>query len=624
MRRICERLGTPAGIYRAAAGMTAGLALSSLVNSLVTPSNRPLYEARQLGIVSSTILAGYPKHQETITYLIFCFITISLSVIFFLMGSRKLRKEGGGPLIDSPCAPRPSFWPFDYFLVATALLLATFNATVISGSFNSFQFLTEEGTHAGTLLALLHGKVLYRDIYFLYGPLMEYPLVWLARVFGAGLLTIRLYTYFCSFLGLWLVYLLSRRLLERRAWRLLTLALFAAFYFPAYPAPNGTFLRVALGLSCLIPLNSFFCTGKNVYLRLAGLLCGISIFFSQEAGMVALLAALISLGIFFTLPPKKGGNGLFPSIAQFLLGACCAALPIFVYFQAHGALGVFIDTLLSYPRYVMMGYGCLPYPDLWKDFSAKTVMIYYWPIACYLILAAHLCARYLCRRFTRHDLLLLGLLVSGMMLYRSALGRSGADKQLWCLPPLWLLAAAYCEDALKKPIARFIVCSFFFAGVAAFAWWPARGSVKLFLRTLTGQSVADASAIPLAIDGAASIRVPREQTLVIRQVTDYVRARTGSRDFVYCFPEEGMYNFLTRRANPTRFPLAYLMVTTAHRKEAVEDMERRKPAYVIYTRDSWRIDGIPECTAAPEICAYIAGHYAAEREFTGVTLLKRR
>lgn len=615
--------------------MAAGLALSWLASSLAVVSYRPLEEAARLGIVSATLLSGYPKHQETFTYLIFCAITVPVTVLFYRWGKGACRKNQAVPFVDAAPAPRRTVWPFDYLLVAAVLFLVTFDPAVIRGSFNPYLFLSEEGTHASTLQALLNGKVLYKDVYFLYGPLMEYPLTWIARVAGAGLLTIRLYTYACSLLGFWLIYLLSRRLLERRLSRLLTLALFVLFYFPVFPAPNGTFLRVALGLSCLIPLNSFFTTGRGVYLRLAGLLCGASVFFSPEAGMAALVSALISLGAYAALPRKGGKGGFAPAAAQFIFAACCVALPIAAYFQAHDALGVFVANSLAYPRYVIMGFACLPYPDIVKDFSVATLFLYYWPVACYLGIASYLCIRWMCRRFTRRDLLLLGLTAFSMLLYRVALGRSNAEKQLWCLPALLLMAAGFCEDAVlrfrkerrqagARPFRRLALCALFLAGIAAFAWGPARNPVKQCLRSLLGLSGDNAAAVPLGLPGAESIRVPRKDAETIRAVTAYVRGHTSPGDTVYCFPEEGMYNFLTGRMNPTRFTLAYLMATTDHRREAVADMERLKPAYVIYTLDSWRIDGMAEAVAAPEISAYIKTHYVPEKEFPGVTILKRR
>ena len=69
---------------------------------------------------------------------------------------------------------------------------------------------------------------------------------------------------------------------------------------------------------------------------------------------------------------------------------------------------------------------------------------------------------------------------------------------------------------------------------------------------------------------------------------------TRPGDNVLFFPNEAAYYFLFNRSVPTRYVHAYFAVTTDQRREMVNELEQSRPAYVIYTLNSWRIDDIPE------------------------------
>jgi hypothetical protein len=112
-----------------------------------------------------------------------------------------------------------------------------------------------------------------------------------------------------------------------------------------------------------------------------------------------------------------------------------------------------------------------------------------------------------------------------------------------------------------------------------------------------------------------------EKVMKIKSALD--RYTKNGEDVLF-FPNEAAYYFLFERRIPTRFVHAYFAVTTAQRLEMVADMERRRPAYVVYSLDDWRIDNVPEEIQVPEVVNYLHDRYMLAENLGGVLILRRK
>ena len=81
--------------------------------------------------------------------------------------------------------------------------------------------------------------------------------------------------------------------------------------------------------------------------------------------------------------------------------------------------------------------------------------------------------------------------------------------------------------------------------------------------------------------------------------------------------------FLFDKRNPTRYAIAYMAVTTEQRLDLIRDLEEKKPKYLVYSTNTWRIDGIPEQIQIPEVLAYLDQNYHVLQMFAAVVIAER-
>jgi hypothetical protein len=55
----------------------------------------------------------------------------------------------------------------------------------------------------------------------------------------------------------------------------------------------------------------------------------------------------------------------------------------------------------------------------------------------------------------------------------------------------------------------------------------------------------------------------------------------------------------------------------------IRDLERNRPRYVVYSRTTWRVDGIPEKVQIPEIVAYLESRYQTMTQGKTFDILER-
>jgi len=118
------------------------------------------------------------------------------------------------------------------------------------------------------------------------------------------------------------------------------------------------------------------------------------------------------------------------------------------------------------------------------------------------------------------------------------------------------------------------------------------------------------------------VRHPAGTAMEIQLIADFFsKHETG--EYVYFFPNEPAYYYLFDKKNPTRYPMSYLAVTTGMRLEAVMDIEKHKPRYVVYSKTTWRPDNIMVDVQVPEIFNYIKSRYRVLQDNGGVVFLIR-
>lgn len=625
-------------------GGLAGFVLALFLSTVQWNFSADLEQARRFGIISKTVLDGYPKKRDLITFVLAFVLPVCGALAAWLPWGFKRRKLLFRTLYrDSkkkestlPAHPlRP------YFLTLSALLLVcsyfvldNFYCANFNEYNGSWPFLGEEGEFLEWVQRILHGDVQGKDFFCLYGPLMIYPLALLQKIAGPAVSLGRWYAFTLNITAYLLLAFVINRTIRSSAVALLSLLFMVAVFPHTLYSANLSPLRYFLGFWPIIPLMSFHSNGMKRSLAMAGGAVGISFLFSQEVGMCAFLASVAFLGL--DAYKRQNLMELPRRSLIFLCGFTLAIAPFALYFFSKGALTPLLENIFSYPRLVMLGYGGLAFPSLLEAIESPfSPMVFdnYWLILVYAVATCLLATRIMTGKISSQLLAASYVTFFGVLLFRSALARSSVDKAGFVSPPMFLLlfiALDYYVTVLKRNSTMLIksmvsitmLLFLLFMTQLAFIVPPLKGLHKNFLAK--DRFVFNPFGVKTAGIERDNVFHPAETAQEIQLIADFFSSYDTPGHYVYFFPNEPAYYFLFNKRNPTRFPMSSLMVTAVMRREAVVDLERNRPEYVVYSKVTWRPDDIPEQVQTPEMYEYLKSNYEIMEDHGTVIFLHRK
>jgi hypothetical protein len=309
-----------------------------------------------------------------------------------------------------------------------------------------------------------------------------------------------------------------------------------------------------------------------------------------------------------------------------------------IYLSLKGAIIPFLDSIYGYPKLHMLGYASLPFPSL-RDFIADPLgghLFAYWPILFYAFASIYFITRMILGKIDRNDMPKIAVLLFGILLYRVALGRSSQENVYKVFAPVVVLVFLFLDGAVTAVVNR---KNYAKAGALVMALALVLSTTVLYANAdLLRNTVAfawqdlvrfkdkftqadDGEIIPSLKRGG--IHYESSTALSIMNIADFLTSNTKPGDYVYFFPNEPAYYFLFDRKNPTRYVMSYFAITTEQRRELIDDLEEKKPKYVVYSLKTWRPDNIMENVQVPEVVRYIHENYGLHENMGDVIILKR-
>jgi len=525
-------------------------------------------------------------------------------------------------------------------IVVAAFAVVTFDTDLLHAppSLNAW-FLHEDGAHLAWANAILHGEVQGRDFYSMYGPLLHYGLVGAMKVVGVVAEAAPLYWWLGQVAGAVAAVLLL--------WELTGNGLYAVLGLLVLH--TGVGWRTAFALAALAAFTRSGRTRRVRWALLAGLLTGVALAISQELGLCVLLACLAGTAVLaWRYETRKFAGEAFGLL---LVGGALSLAPLVLHLFFAGALGDTVRDLVAHPRYAMMGYGNLPFPNLFpvlaegrpvwalvSEMVGGGRLRWYFPIMAWVVTLQLVTFRYAMGKAGARDLGALMVMVFGVFAFRVVLGRSdGVHLHLIMPVVLVLFLWQFCLllGRLKAVLAR---NSFRVVNVAEFAALSVGLAFLFDAATLRGARVAvlweecgeggralgELGAFlrtPSQLDRAV---VRRGRASVVADVVHYVQEHTASGSPILAVPNIPVFYFLADRPNPQRFDQMGQLVTNAHRVEAYRDLERRPPRLVLYHGGDNNIDGIPPSRQFPNILSFILGRYERTAKFGPIYVLAPR
>ena len=627
--------------------------------------DQTLERAKQEGIVSRTILDDYNDHQESLQYGFAVVASPLLSLLFFTLirhlvpGAKteriEVEKKGCAKLKckEDTFDLKKRFFPsvFQYVLPAILIVFIAYDSHFVSRWFTIGNLMIDEGCHLAWINEILLGKVLYRDCFYLYGPFTTYPAAYIMKIFGAHISVWRFYILWSSIAGLVILFysLFSFRLSAMVRW--IVIIFLVVIYYPVLPGFTWVSMRLALGLSSIVLYLRHMDTRRNAPLLYSGFVSGIALFYSQEIG----LASFLTIGSIMILSERDGFSfkRLLIRGAVYSSGVLVISFFVLLFFYLHGSLREFLSGFLAGPRYFVLGWGALRFPDLSSDLMAllhdpswkaviqfmKIDLFFYSPIFLYLGLLSYYALKWFQRDLDSRDLPNLSLLIFGILLFRSALARSDGPHVFFVCFPSVILSLHLLDRLIRRHMDVPTVLSVPLGILLCMCFVPLlmRSQMKitaiknhltgkrpyvLEMPTQQGDTIAEFGT--LDTERGKGLRVPRPFNESFDLAVSFIRENTGPKETIFAFPNEALFYFLTGRANATSFVLSQHMITRKMRKEAVMQLMINRPRFVIFGLiPNTRVDGIFPEQDNPEVLKYLQKNYKVIKEFPGIKIGKR-
>lgn len=630
------------------AGATAGLALAWVLVGFGWSLPGELERARTAGIVSLATLSGYVKSRDLLAYLLTLGLPAAGAILFWSFG-RGSTDLGRSILAGGFDPPTRVMWVVVTLSLLAAVFLDWHLSSMLAPKWNPYvgawQFLGEQGATLAWVQSISGGGIYGRDFFSLYGPMFIYPLVWLMDCLGHTVLMERAYKLGLDILACVLLgFVLARTLRER--WLALVFVIWVCMFFPTQRilSANTTILRSILGLVPVVCVALWIDTRWKFWLIAGGLLLGQSMLFSQEAGFCAVMAIVIML-VADNLSKAKAIPATLHALAIFFATVLVSLTPMIGFLVLNGAGPGLFDSVVGYPQMVMLGFGGRPLPSLrdWLGGNFRGNWLHFAVIGVYCATLAALCIAWFRGVRSARFFWALGLLLYGVFLFRGALGRSGTDATVKVMIPAIVLTALWIDELwtnlrvtlrqnegmntrrVVTAVALMAVLVNFTCGICLDPLMRFNFSVALqhafFMEGKFTALRIRGVAVPEMTRLGLYVEIPMAADL--REINDFLDRKTKPRDYVYFFPNEAIYYFLFNRTNPTRYAIAYFAATYDRQREVIRDLERNRPRYVVYSRATWRIDGIPEKVQIPEIVAYLESRYQTMSQGKTFDILER-
>lgn len=624
-------------------GAAAGLTLAWVLAGFEWSFPGELERARELGIVSITTISGYPKSRDLIGYGLSLGLPAAGALLFWLAG-RGSSDLGKDTLAGGFTTPTRSMW----LVVALSLFASVYfswNVTaMLDMRWNQYVglwlFLGEQGATLAWVQSIMTGGIFGRDFFSLYGPMFVYPLAWIMEWVGYTAIAERAYKLLLDVVATGLLgFVLAKTL--RSKWLAVGFVLLVCMVYPAqyFPSANTTILRIVLPLLPIVFVALWMESRKGSMLVAGGLLMGQSLLFSHESAFCAVLA----IAAMFLIDQGGGKTAFFVKLrasAIFLAMAVLSMAPMVGFLLLNGAGSGLLDTVFGYPKTVMLGFGGLPFPSVrdWLGGDFHRNWLHYAVIAVYSATLVALCIARLRGGRSARFLWALGLLVYGTLLFRIALGRSKDIQTTKVMIPAIILTALWVDDLWvswrqnRGAIVRsawtltlLFVLLVNFVGICLNPYSRYRiAEAWKYAFTMDGKfSVANINGVALPDLPRVGIFVNERTAHHLREIGRFLDENTKPRDYVYFFPNEAVYYFLFDRTNPTRYPIAYFATPFERQREVIRDLEKNRPRYVLYSRNTWRVDYIREEMQIPIIVQYLKARYRTVKKMDGADVLER-
>ncbi len=505
------------------------------------------------------------------------------------------------------------------FIIFFSLLLGTSTSgNFFSGDIN----MIDEGQFSAWANHMIHGKLLFKDIYITYGPLSVYPLFWLFQIFGASAFLVRLYLTLGGTLGIIATFLLMQEL-KIKKW-ITTIFLGVFLLIPAFN------LRESVGLWALYFLVLSI-RNKSIKISfLAGIVAALSYLVSPDFGLFIILVSTFHYSVFLLTSQKVkvdviifGGNvlGFLTVISSFLFWAFGQQ------WLNEYVLGT-VDIITSISGINVPNGVNFPSPlsvlsigdfGMFGKFLIGHEMLLYWSICIYFAAVFYIIVKFIQRRLGKEDYVFVLISFFGLLVYTILLTRHGAGHYFYTLPANLIVCAYFLNALLNVKKKEKVIYIFMFLIVL----------YLIRILYLNNPMIRFSLNIPSyisphfgSLDRVGLLNISSAQTRKIIFYQQFISSNTTNKDYIFLFNDTPSVYMLVDRVNPTKFDLPFIGNRLEKRMDILRDLTNNKPKYVFIDNDAWPVDGISNKVRLPEVYKFIQENYVLLEKNENVEIYK--
>jgi hypothetical protein len=468
----------------------------------------------------------------------------------------------------------------------------------------------DEGLLAYGAVRVMNGEIPHRDFVSLQPPLSYYTAAIVFKLFGASLLSLRVFGLSIFLLLPLLIYAVARKLLGPLA-SLVAAAPACILGIPYMRfAPFAVWQGITVSFAAMLLLVWAAGTKRQWLALPAGMLVVISALLRHDQAVYTAIAIIV-LVIALSLAQTEARN-LRRVLVLWLGGIAILGIPLFIIWWSIGALPETFRQLVVFPFATYRKTSALPFPVLFKQRSfldAATALLFYIPPLVQAVAAIYVVQSIARRRFHFQEAVLIFFVVWSGLFFLQVLVRSDLTHLLMTLPPFFLLAA-FGWSILRKMIANRKIDILLSSALTIVT-----GSYLWMIRSVALPDMShETELLNLQRGGVRVANAP-----LVANLFQSLQAAVPQDRSILVLPYQPMFYFLAERRNPTRWNYLWPGDETEQDYQTlIAEAERDPPAVILLSEQNKVV------SFAPTIIDYVNAHYDQTDSAGDINIYVRR
>ena len=476
----------------------------------------------------------------------------------------------------------------DLVLIPLAMVWLAYEPNFAHGFIDYF----ESGQYLSVINAIFHGKLPYKDLFVLFGPLHYWVPALAMLFFGKSIVVLRGFFLFGDVASLLVLYCLCRLFIRNRFFSTAAALLIVIEAHHPFWCTRWGGIRFAFGYLSLLSLT-LFCKKKTARaMGWSGFFASVGSLFSQDVGLFSYATAFLFFILYaFWRRPEERTEKPLTLLRIYGVGCAVVLIPFMAWLVASSSLGAYVDAIASLPslRLWLQPWGA-------SDLTPKVLYPAILYVGCLGAAGYSLLRK---GRLSDELMCLMVLCTYGILSYAASFRAiRGPQFQVLGLPiallvTFYLLRRLYdvrkmaktYRDALLVVIVAGLVGSFaspkrYYENLSVWLYYQ---RVKQgVLPVYSGVIRKDGLTRPLNAQRGGQAALPLWQADEVDFVVSYILSHSSGGEPLFSFPELGLFNFLCDRPDVSRFTLvAYSWPKQEWQKEQLELLKNKRPPIVL-------------------------------------------